>query len=184
MKTNALKISCQGFLFISGFIFLTNTFAHGDMDWNDFIIDNKNDLVIVNIKHVKKVISDVVLARRAVPRWPDQELVLLEKTLADLQEELDDLLGHFKEDGINIRNNKELHEHPRAGRSVSANMAIEATMALVEHINSLENSQAFESELHEDGIGAYMFDLMDSYLEQMSLYGDLLKSTQAHEHNR
>lgn len=110
-------------------------------------------------------------------------LSCLRKTLADLQEELDDLLGHFKEDGINIRNKIELHKHPRAGRSVSANMAIETTMALVEHINSLENPQAFESELHEDGIGAYMFDLMDSYLEQMSLYGTLLKSTQAHEHN-
>jgi hypothetical protein len=184
MKTNVFKMSCQGLILISGLIFLTNAFAHGDMDWNDFTIDNKNDLVVVNIQHVKKVISNVVLARRAVTRWPDHELVLLEKTLADLQEELDDLLGHFKEDGINIRYNMELHEHPRAGRSVSANMAVETAMALVEHINSLENPQVFESELHEDGIGAYMFDLMDSYLEQMSLYADLLKSSQTHEHNK
>lgn len=84
MKTNALKMSYQGLLFISGFIFLTNTFAHGDMDWNDFTIDNKNDLVVVNIQHVKKIISDVVLARRAVTRWPDHELVLLEKNTGRL----------------------------------------------------------------------------------------------------
>lgn len=153
--------------------------AHGELVWNDFTIDNKNDSIVASIQHIRKTISDVVLARRDVPDWPDQQLQRLGDELAHLEEEHDALLNYFKqEQGVNLNSTDELRENPRAGRSLVASYAMEVTIALVEYIASLDGPKAFEEDLHMSGKGAYMFDLMDAYLDTMGLYAELLKASE------
>jgi hypothetical protein len=151
--------------------------AHGDLDWNDFTIDNKNNSVEVSLQKVKQVIGDVVLARREVSKWPDPELLRTRDELATLKEDVDDLLNHLREDGIRLQVTAALRENPRAGRSVAASHAIDMGIELLEHVAAQESAAAFEEELHVGGTGAYMFDLMDSYVDIMGLYAELTKKT-------
>jgi hypothetical protein len=160
-------------LVISGVITTSEVSAHGEY-WNDFIIDNKNDIVETTIEHVRKEIADIVLARRKVTSWPDPVLRQLKIELVVLQEELEYMLEHLKEeDGIHLQLPTALRENPQAGRSVAASHAVEMAIMLVDHIAGLEDQYKFEEELHEEGIGAYMFDLMDAYADTMSVYKDL-----------
>jgi hypothetical protein len=166
----------MGMLVVLSSAFLSDVHAHGESDWNDFKIDNKGDSVATTLQHVRTVISDVILGRRAVSRWPDQELLRARDELLHLNEELDGLLDYLKEDGTQLQFSKALRENPRAGRSVAASHAVEACIDLLEHINSLDGPAAFEMELETDGIGVYMFDLMDAYTDQMDLYADLINT--------
>ena len=155
------------------FAFVTDVAAHGETDWNDFKIDNKNNLVETNIQHVKRVISDVILGRPATARWPDPDLLRARDELVILKEDIDDMLNHFTEDGVRLTLTRSLRENPRAGRAVAGSYAIEIGIELLEHIASLDSSAAFEEELHTGGIGAYMFDLMDLFVDNMGLYREL-----------
>lgn len=151
--------------------------AHGDMDWNDFTIDSKNDSIETMIQHVQDVIADVTLARRPVPVWPDNELQQLRTELLHQQEELDDLLNHFNEAGIRYQVKRVLLEHPRAGRTVTGSHAVETAIALIDYMHSLDDHLAFEDELHEEGKGAYMYDLLESYRDRMEVYRELIRRT-------
>jgi len=148
--------------------------AHGELDWNDFTIDNKTAAVETSIQRTRKVISDIVLGRREVPKWPDSELLRAKDDLVNLKEELDDMLDHFVEDGVRLQLTQSLRANPRAGRAVAGSHAIEIGIELIDHIGSLDGPTAFADELHEGGIGAYMFDLMDAYADNMGLYGELM----------
>lgn len=173
-KVQTLRRCCSvAMLWIVSLVFAGDVLAHGDMDWNDFTIDNKNNSVEVSLQQVRKLIGDLVLDRRPVPTWPDPDLLRVKAELLDLQEEMDDLLNHFGEDKINIRLPSSLRQHPRAGRSVAASHAIEVAVDLLSHIARSDGPESFEEELHEGGIGSYMFDLMESYADMMSLYGAL-----------
>lgn len=149
--------------------------AHGEMVWNDFTIDSKNDSIIKGVSQLRKILGDVVLGRREVAGWPDRELVSLMRELKHLQEEHELLLNHFRDNGVNILVAQQLIENPRAGRSVLASHALETAIALIEYVNSLKDPSAFEEDLHEDGKGAYIFDLMESQVDQMALYAALAK---------
>jgi len=148
--------------------------AHGEGDWNDFMIDNKIDTVATTIQYVRKQIADIVLGRKNITSWPDPVLRQLKIELMVVNEELEFLLNHLQEtDGIHIQVKSTLLENPQAGRSVAASYAAELALELVEHIASLEDQYAFKKELNEDGKGAYIFDLMDSYTESMAIYKSL-----------
>jgi hypothetical protein len=148
--------------------------AHGEGDWNDFMIDNKNDLVETTLEYVRKQIADIVLARKKVTTWPDPVFRQLRIELLVLHEELEYLLNHLQEeDGIHIQVKSTLLENPQAGRSVAASYAIEYALELVDYIASLEDQYAFKKELNEDGPGAYIFDLMDAYTQSMAVYKSL-----------
>lgn len=147
--------------------------AHGEADWNDFKIDNKNEQVELGVQQVRDQIADVVLGRRQVQGWPDAELVRTRDKLVHLAEEVDAMLQHFREDGILIQFSESLREHPRAGRAVAGSHAIEVAIALLDRMAASAGPEVFEEELHEGGTGAWMFDLMDAYAEMMWLYAQL-----------
>jgi len=89
-------------------------------------------------------------------------------------------LNHLQEaDGIHIQIKSTLLENPRAGRSVAASYAVELALELVEHIASQEDQYAFKRELNQDGKGAYIFDLMDSYTDSMAAYKSLQQQSMA-----
>jgi hypothetical protein len=157
----------------------SNGYAHGAMDWNDFTMDNKTAGVLVSIDHLNKVIADIVMARRPVPLWPDPELMAAQRDVIDLQDELEDMLVHFREDGIDTRIYSVLHTHPRAGRAVATLMALEAAENVLSYIISTKDKNVFAAELEQDGIPAYMLDLLDAYVEQIALYSDLVKQAPA-----
>ena len=145
--------------------------AHTEGAWNDFMIDNKNDTAEVTLAYVRKQIADLALGKKRVTNWPDPELMQLKRDLLVLIEEYEYMLNHLQEaDGIHIQIKRTLLENPRAGRSVAASYAVELALELVEHIASQEDQYAFKRELNVDGKGAYIFDLMDSYTESMSVY--------------
>ena len=170
------KLYCQGVLISIFTLFsFSNAVAHGELVWNDFTIDNKNDSIAVIITQVRKTIADIILARREVPDWPDRELSNLRDELLHLLEEHELLLNHFKENKINLNSSRQLIANPRAGRSMTASTAMEISIALIEYMASLENQYEFEDDLHENGKGAYMFDLMDAYTDKMGLYSELVK---------
>lgn len=159
---------------IAGLLLASVATAHGEGDWNDFKVDNKNEAVAIQLGHVRKIISDIVMARRPVTEWPDLELMRARDRLAHLAEEVDAMLDHFREDGIMIQFTDSLHEHPRAGQSVAARHALEACIEVIDHMASLDGPEAFADELHDGGLAAYMFDLMDVYVDNMALYGRLV----------
>ena len=160
--------------------------AHGDQDWNEFTIDNKNDQVEQKIQQVKNLVADVVLQRRNVTEWPDPELLRTRDELVLLQEELEDMVNHFTEDGIRVQLPSSLRENPRAGRGVAGSFAVETGIRLLEHMAAAENRAAIEQEMHTDGTAAMLFDLMDAYADNMALYGLLTtasgKSGSEHGH--
>ncbi|MDX1498498.1 MAG: hypothetical protein R3176_01290 [Woeseiaceae bacterium] len=159
---------------VAGLLLATVATAHGEGDWNDFKVDNKNEAVAQQLAHTRKIISDIVLARRPVTEWPDLELMRARDRLAHLAEEVDAMLDHFREDGITIQFTDSLHEHPRAGQSVAARHALETCIDLIDHMAALDGVEAFADELHEGGPAAYLFDLMDAYVDNMALYGRLV----------
>ena len=162
-------------LSIFGLVFIGDAVAHGETDWNDFKIDNKNDSVATSIQHVRQLISDVVLGRREIPEWPDRELLRARDELVHLEEEMEGLLNHFTKAGVYLQLSSSLIANPRAGRSVAGSHAVEIAIELLEHIASLDSPAAFEEELHAGGNGVYMFDLLDSYTDQMGLWAELVK---------
>lgn len=163
-----------GTAFLACLVTASGVFAHGEADWNEFKIDNKNKAVAEQLAHAREVISDVVLGRREVTEWPDLELMRMRDRLEHLGEEVDGMLAHFRDDGLLIQFADTLREHPRAGQSVAARHAITTCIELLDHMASLDGVAAFENELHEDGLAAYIFDLMDAYVENMALYGALV----------
>lgn len=178
MKSNSQNLLFQAVLLaVFSLAFLGDVSAHGESDWNDFKVDNKNNSVEAHIQHVRQLISDIVLGRREISRWPDRELLRARDELVHLKEEMDDMLNHFTEDGVHLQLTDSLRSNPRAGRSVAASHAVEICVELIEHIASLDGPAAFEEELHTGGKGLYMFDLMDSYADQMGLYAELIKKT-------
>ena len=153
-----------------------NVLAHGELVWNDFTIDNKNDSITAAIGQVRKEIADIILGRREVKEWPDRELMRLKDELEHYLEEHEALLNYFKEEQkVNLNSSRQLMDNPRAGRSMVAGIAMETAIALIDYIATLENPAAFEEDLHLEGKGAYMFDLMDSYTDTMDLYVELAK---------
>jgi hypothetical protein len=160
---------------LCGIFTFTHVLAHGELVWNDFTIDNKNDSIIAIISQVRKEISDIILVRREVREWPDRELSRLREELSHLLEEHEGLLNHFKEQKINLNSTRQLRANPRAGRSMTASLAMETTIALIDYIASLKDQHLFEEDLHLGGKGAYMFDLMDAYVDKMDLYSELVQ---------
>lgn len=144
--------------------------AHGDQDWNEFTIDNKNDQVDRAIEQLKNAIADVILERRKISAWPDPQLQRLRNELMHTQEELQDMLNHFGEDGIRIQLTSALRENPQAGRAVAGSHAIETGIELLERMAASDGVAAVEQEFHTDGIAALLFDLMSVYADNMRLY--------------
>lgn len=159
---------------VSGVLLTGNAMAHGETDWDDFKIDNKNQSVATSLAHARGAMSDVVMGRREVTAWPDLELLRIRDQLSVLGEEVDDMLNHFREDGIILQVTRSLRENPRAGQTVAGSHALETCIGLLDHIATLDSAAAFADELHAGGIGAYMFDLMDAYADNMSLYGEMI----------
>jgi hypothetical protein len=176
-----MNIKCPGNLhryFIASFFslfFISGVSAHGELIWNDFTIDNKNDSIAAAIGQVRKEVADIILGRREARDWPDRELSRLKDELAHYLEEHEALLNYFKEQKVNLNSSRQLMDNPRAGRSMVASFAMETTIALIDYIASLDDPAAFEEDLHIGGKGAYMFDLMDSYTDTMDLYVELAK---------
>ncbi len=138
------------------------------------MIDNKNDNAAVMLTYVRKQIADIALGRKQMTSWPDPILIQLRRDLMILVEEYEYMLNHLQEaDGIHIQIKQTLLDNPRAGRSVAASYAVELALELVEHIAAQEDQYAFKRELNQDGKGAYIFDLMDSYTESISVYKSL-----------
>ncbi|MBT8098724.1 MAG: hypothetical protein KJO82_03185, partial [Gammaproteobacteria bacterium] len=170
-----------GLVMLSALLLTADVMAHGEADWNEFKIDNKNKGVATSLAYAREEISDVVMGRRTVSRWPDLELLRLRDQLALLSEEVDDMLNHFREDGIILQVNRSLRENPRAGQAVAGSHALEMCIELLDHMAALDSAAAFADELHDGGIGAYMFDLMDAYAENMALYGEIIHHAHAEE---
>ncbi len=174
------KYACSVVLVL--YLSLTSVFvsAHTEGAWNDFMIDNKNDTAGDMLAYVRKQIADIALGRKQVRSWPDPVLVQLRRDLMILVEEYEYMLNHLQEaDGIHIQIKSTLLENPRAGRSVAASYAVELALELVEHIASQEDQYAFKRELNQDGKGAYIFDLMDSYTDSMAAYKSLQQQSMA-----
>ncbi len=147
-------------------------FAHGEGPWNDFMIDSKNAQVELTLEGVKKVVADIVLERRQVTAWPDPELRNLRISIIVLQEEVDAMLNHLKEDdGISLQLPSTLRDNPQAGRSVTGGTGLEIALELIDYISAMESLESFQDDLNGDGITAYMFDLMDTYQDKMVVYG-------------
>jgi len=178
-----LKLLRQSFIFAwFGLLALPDASAHGDMDWNDFTIDSKTDSIDAAIQHVQRVIADIILERRPVTLWPDTELSGLKVELEHLHEEMEYMLAYFKDAGVRIQLSRELRANPRAGRAVTATTALETAVALIEYMNTLPDHRTFEDELHEEGKGAYMYDLLESYKDKMGVYQELVKVLSSHSH--
>ena len=154
------------------------SFAHGEGPWNDYMIDSKNTQIEQSLEQVKKTIADIALERRQVSDWPDAELRNLRISMIVLQEEVELMLAHLKEeDGIYLQITSALRDKPQAGRSVNGSYALEIALELIDYVSAMESQAAFANDLEADGITAYMFDLMDTYLDKMYVYGRLQETT-------
>ena len=167
-------------IFLLSVLLLSNpvaVFAHGEDYWNDFIIDNKNDLVETTMAQVKKVLGDVARGRRQVSSWPDVEVRNLRINLIAMQEESEEMLNHLKEeDGIYLQLTSALREYPQAGRAVAGAHALEISIELLDYISAMEGPEAFIEELEMDGASVYMIDLIDAYTDTMGVYKTLQQS--------
>jgi hypothetical protein len=121
-----MNIKCPGNqhrYFIASFFslfFISGVSAHGELIWNDFTIDNKNDSIAAAIGQVRKEVADIILGRREARDWPDRELSRLKDELAHYLEEHEALLNYFKEQKVHLNSSRQVMENPRAGRSMVA----------------------------------------------------------------
>ena len=152
-------------------------FAHGEDYWNDFIIDNKNDLVETTMAQVMKVLGDVARGRRQISSWPDAGVRNLRINLIAMQEESEDMLDHLREeDGISLDLPSALRDHPQSGRAVAGAHALEISIELLDYISAMEGPEPFIEELETDGPSVYMIDLIDAYTDTMGVYKTLQQS--------
>ena len=175
--SNNFPIKSLSLLSVLLFCNPVTVFAHGEDYWNDFVIDNKNDQVETTMAQVTKVLGDVARGRRDVTSWPDPEVRSLQINLESMQEEIEAMLNHLKEeDGIYLQLPSALRDHPQAGRSVAGAHALEMAIEQVDYISAKEGPLAFIEELETDGVSVYMIDLMDAYTDTMGVYKTLQQS--------
>jgi len=158
-----------------GMLLLSNTYAHDASSLNDDAIDRMNDTIVNNVLQTQGVLSGIFQRQRADAAWPDPEIDRLQSELMHLKEESELTLEYLLASGANLQSAESLMANPRAGRSVSADQAIDTAIALLKHASTLENLDAFVKEIYTGGQSAYMYNLLTAYREKMALYAELMK---------
>lgn len=177
MKPETLLQALRGCLLTAIFLvsFTPEVRAHGDTNWNEYTIEKVNKEVTSDIQRVQSLVAHVVLSQKEPDAWPTPEMRQLETELKELQEEVDDMINHLTQDGIDIQSRAQLVADPRAGRGVAAGDALQTCIDLLDHAASLAGRKELAQELDTDGLAAYMYDLLDAQSLNMELYGRLNK---------
>lgn len=156
------------------FLLFTDVSAHGGGNWNAFRIDQVVDQVQLHVLQVQIDITNLIRGRTEATTWPMPELVRARDALHGIKEEVDEILAHYVIDGMNLQLVENLHKEPRAGRTVAANQAVMASIALIERAGAAENQAAFTLEFYAAGPTAHLYELLDAHRDRMALYGVLM----------
>lgn len=174
MKANIPRQCRWGFfLLLLACLALSRAWAHGETNWNDFTIDRVNNQVLTSVGRVQDLIANVVLSEKKPASWPTPVMQQTEKELKELQEDVNDMVDHLVQDGLDVQSAEQLMNNPRAGRGVAASRALQTSLDLLDHAASLAGRDALAKELHTDGLAAYMYDLLDAQKRNMALYKKL-----------
>lgn len=150
--------------------------AHDAGNLNEVIIERTNQSAVKQVLAVQNRLTALIRSSGESSTWPDADLQGLSDDLRHLQEDLVLSLDYFANQGLNLQNKDVLKENPIAGRAVAANRAVETGMALLNHIGSLDNRNAFVQDIYSRGLSYYMYDLVGAYQDKLSLYEELLEA--------
>lgn len=157
------------------YFFLSTSSAHDAGYLNEASIDRTNDLVVVAIERIQQQLATIFQFRQGPPLWPNPEILRNREKLLQLQEETELNLEYLINNGINLQNLDLLRTTPRAGRTLSASQIIAVAINIIDHTASLESEDTFVNEIYNEGLSAYMFNLLAAHKDRMELYKELMR---------
>ena len=162
-------VACM-LLFAAG----TEVAAHGGGNWDPFTISVVNERAQKHIVATQVLTAEIIRGRVGGEAWP---LASNDKTRDELitaKEEVDEILEHYVNDGVNVQLPATLHAAPQVGRTAAASRALGAAIALLEHAATLESAEDFVAEFYAGGPTARLFELLEAHGDRMAVYGLLM----------
>lgn len=163
----ALRLTCLLGLLMSPFGPVS---AHDYTSLNEFQIDRANDATSENILQIQLFLRDMVQRVHVSSQWPELKLKVMGEALLHQQEEAELGLEYFSSTGVNVQSPQTQLENPLIGRTVSAGQAINTTQLLIKYLGTLENQDAFISEVYSGGKSSILYNLMAAQREKMDIY--------------
>ncbi len=176
-----MKVGLMSAFALAGLLFFGTTavapvHAHGGGNWEPFTIKVVNDRARTRITEFQVMLADVIRRRSAAGNWPLAADAERRDELITAKEEVDEIIEHYINDGINVQLTTTLHSMPQAGRTVAASQALGAALALLEHSKRFEAAADFVDEFYSGGVVARLLELVDAQRDRMDLYALLVQA--------
>lgn len=166
-------------LILCSLMLFSDARAHTYTTLNEYQIDRANDTASTSILQLQVFLADMFKQKHMSDRWPELKLMAIRDDMAHQKEEAEMGIEYFLSTGINIQSQEALVAKPVAGRTVAASQMVDTAYALIKHMETLENQQAFIKEIYTGGQSAYMYNLITSQREKMELYRTIFNSVPA-----
>lgn len=147
--------------------------AHGGGNWDPFTISVVNNRARDRAVEAQALVADIIRGRAGRKNWPVDEYDEVRNGLITAKEEVDEILEHFVNDGLNVQMPASLHSQPQAGRTMAASRALTAAIALLERVGAAPSANDFVDEFYAAGQAASLYELIDAHRDRMAVY-DLL----------
>lgn len=148
-------------------------FAHGGGNWDPFTISVVNNRARDRVIEAQMLVSDIIRGRVGRNEWPVDAVAEALNALRTAREEVDEILEHYVNDGVNVELSSSLHSQPQAGRTMAASRALSAAIALLERAAAAASANDFVDEFYAAGLAASLYELIDAHRDRMAVY-DLL----------
>ncbi len=150
--------------------------AHGGGNWEPFTIRVVNDRARTRIIEFQATVAEIIRRRAAAGTWPLAADAERRDELITAKEEVDEIIEHYVNDGVNVQLTTTLHGMPQAGRTIAASQALAAAIALLEHSKRFEAAADFVDEFYSGGVVARLLELVDAQRDRMDLYALLAQA--------
>lgn len=151
--------------------------AHGGGNWDPFTISVVNDRARDHIVEAQVLAAEIIRGRVGGDQWPIANHDQTRDTLITAKEEVDEILEHYVNDGVNVQLPATLHARPQAGRTAAASRALAAAIALLERAAAMETADEFVAEFYAGGPAASLYELLEAHADRMAVYAMLMAAT-------
>ncbi|MDX1500573.1 MAG: hypothetical protein R3176_11775 [Woeseiaceae bacterium] len=153
-------------------------FAHGGGNWDPFTISVVNDRARDRIVETQVLVAEIIRGRAGADDWPLPTVTETRDALITAKEEVDEIIEHYVNDGINVQLPATLHAAPQVGRTVAASRALAAAIAIVERSATLASADAFVEEFYAGGLVASLYELLEAHADRMAVYALLADASE------
>ncbi len=154
-------------------------YAHGGGNWDPFTISVVNDRARDRVVETQVLVAEIIRGRAGAEDWPLPSFSETRDALITTKEEVDEIIEHYVNDGVNVQLPATLHTAPQAGRTVAASRALAAAIAIVERTATFDSADAFVEEFYAGGLAASLYELLEAHADRMAVYALLAEASEA-----